>query len=314
MTHHTQQLHVWTWIRPSHAHSSRGACISIACRCISMAAVGALPSCVVAIVSMVSQSSQCSAVFPLLLLLLCRRAQASGAQQQLASSPLTSPFPGGTPTHLQMQQHSSLAGSHSHLFAGSSTAPTSVASSEAGDWENLHSDHTLQHHHGGGGSGCSGLGSSGLGALNHNHHHAQGLDAGQGFAGSSSSEAGAGPSSPQQHPRLPPINTSGIPFGLPSPVPAVHVASSSLGGAFNGAAAAAAAAAGSSSSMRLGLKLEQRSDVRRLVDVLSRRVRQASEDLGAAVAEVSGFGGMRRSWFCCCMPVQRCAAAGGCAV
>jgi hypothetical protein len=39
--------------------------------------------------------------------------------------------------------------------------------------------------------------------------------------------------------------------------------------------------------MRLGLKLEQRSDVRRLVDVLSRRVRQASEDLGAAVAEVS---------------------------
>jgi hypothetical protein len=188
-----------------------------------------------------------------------------------------------------MQQHSSLAGSHGHLFAGSSTAPTSVASSEAGDWENLHLDHTLQHHHGGGGSGSSGLGSSGLGLLNHHHGLVQGsLDAGQGgFAGSSSSEAGAGPSSPQHHPRLPPINTS----GLPSPLPAVDVAtassSSSLGGAYNAAAAAAAGGAGGSSSMRLGLKLEQRSDVRRLVDVLSRRVRQASEDLGAAVAEVS---------------------------
>jgi hypothetical protein len=38
--------------------------------------------------------------------------------------------------------------------------------------------------------------------------------------------------------------------------------------------------------MRLGLKLEQRSDVRRLVDVLARRVRQAGDDLAAAVAEV----------------------------
>jgi hypothetical protein len=77
-------------------------------------------------------------------------------------------------------------------------------------------------------------------------------------------------------------------------LPAVDVASSSssLGGAFNAAAAAAAAAsggAGGSSSMRLGLKLEQRSDVRRLVDVLSRRVQQAAEDLGAAVAEVRGM-------------------------
>jgi hypothetical protein len=62
---------------------------------------------------------------------------------------------------------------------------------------------------------------------------------------------------------------------------------SSMGGAFG--TAAAAAAVGGSSSMRLGLKLEQRSDVRRLVDVLSRRVRQAAEDLGAAVAEVSGW-------------------------
>jgi hypothetical protein len=206
--------------------------------------------------------------------MVCRRAHAAGAQQQLASSPLTSPFPGATPTHLQMQQHSSLGGgSHGHLFAGSSTAPTSVASSEAGDWEPH--DHTLRHHHGGGCSASSGLGSSGL--LN----HGQGLDAGQGFAGSSSSEAGAGPSSPQHHPRLPPINTSLSP--VPGPAVDVASSSSSLGGAFVNAAAAAGAG---SSSMRLGLKLEQRSDVRRLVDVLSRRVRQAAEDLGAAVAEV----------------------------
>jgi hypothetical protein len=38
--------------------------------------------------------------------------------------------------------------------------------------------------------------------------------------------------------------------------------------------------------MRLGLRLEQRSDVRRLVDLLSRRMRQAGDDLAAAVAEV----------------------------
>ncbi|WIA36554.1 hypothetical protein OEZ86_007846 [Tetradesmus obliquus] len=212
-----------------------------------------------------------------------RRAQASGAQQQPASSPLTSPFPGATPTHTQMQ-HSSLGGSHGHLFAGSSTAPTSVASSEAGDWE-AH-DHTslLQHHHGGGGSASSGLGSSSL----LNHGHGQGLDATQGgFAGSSSSEAGAGPSSPHHNPRLPPINTSVSPLPM-TPMDVASSSSSSLGGAYSNAGAAAAAAVGSS-SMRLGLNLEQRSDVRRLVDVLSRRVRQAAEDLGAAVSEVSAL-------------------------
>jgi hypothetical protein len=74
-----------------------------------------------------------------------------------------------------------------------------------------------------------------------------------------------------QDPQLPPINTSAQP-----------------------AAAAAAAAAGSNggsngdAAMRLGLKLEQRGDVRRLVDVLARRVRQAGDDLAAAVAEVRG--------------------------
>lgn len=184
-------------------------------------------------------------------------------------------------------QHSSLGGSHGHLFAGSSTAPTSVASSEAGDWE-AH-DHTslLQHHHGGGGSASSGLGSSSL----LNHGHGQGLDATQGgFAGSSSSEAGAGPSSPHHNPRLPLINTSVSPLPM-TPMDVASSSSSSLGGAYSNAGAAAAAAVGSS-SMRLGLKLEQRSDVRRLVDVLSRRVRQAAEDLGAAVSEVSERSGL----------------------
>lgn len=38
--------------------------------------------------------------------------------------------------------------------------------------------------------------------------------------------------------------------------------------------------------MRLGLRLEQRADIRRLVEVLSRRVRQAGDDLAAAVNEI----------------------------
>jgi hypothetical protein len=38
--------------------------------------------------------------------------------------------------------------------------------------------------------------------------------------------------------------------------------------------------------MRLGLRLEQRLDVKRLADGLARRVRQAGDDLAAAVAEV----------------------------
>jgi hypothetical protein len=65
------------------------------------------------------------------------------------------------------------------------------------------------------------------------------------------------------NPSLPPINTS---------------ATAAAGGS-NGDDTAAAV-------MRLGVKLEQRSDVRRLVDVLARRVRQAGDDLSAAVAEV----------------------------
>eukprot|EP00877_Chromochloris_zofingiensis_P005919 jgi/Chrzof1/1580/Cz10g13080.t1 len=42
----------------------------------------------------------------------------------------------------------------------------------------------------------------------------------------------------------------------------------------------------SPSIMRLGLRLEQRADIRRLVEVLSRRVRQAGDDLAAAVNEI----------------------------
>lgn len=38
--------------------------------------------------------------------------------------------------------------------------------------------------------------------------------------------------------------------------------------------------------MRLGLRLEQRSDVRRLVDGLTRRLAAAGEDLAAAVGRV----------------------------
>jgi hypothetical protein len=41
-----------------------------------------------------------------------------------------------------------------------------------------------------------------------------------------------------------------------------------------------------SAVMRLGLRLEQRSDVRRLVDGLARGVRQAGDDLAAAVDEI----------------------------
>jgi hypothetical protein len=41
-----------------------------------------------------------------------------------------------------------------------------------------------------------------------------------------------------------------------------------------------------SGTPRLGLKLSQRSDVRRLVEVLGKRVTQGSEDLSAAVAEL----------------------------
>lgn len=41
--------------------------------------------------------------------------------------------------------------------------------------------------------------------------------------------------------------------------------------------------------MRMGIKLEQRSDVRRLVDALARRVRQAGDDLSAAVTEVTAL-------------------------
>eukprot|EP00775_Hariotina_reticulata_P003235 gene3235-3512_t len=52
--------------------------------------------------------------------------------------------------------------------------------------------------------------------------------------------------------------------------------------------AAAGGVAGAGGVMRLGLRLEQRSDVRRLVDLLSRRIRQAGDDLAAAVAEASG--------------------------
>lgn len=41
-----------------------------------------------------------------------------------------------------------------------------------------------------------------------------------------------------------------------------------------------------SSAMRLGIRLEQRSDIRKLVEVLQRRVRSAGADLQAAVAEI----------------------------
>lgn len=40
-------------------------------------------------------------------------------------------------------------------------------------------------------------------------------------------------------------------------------------------------------SNRLGLPLEQRSDVRRLMDLLQRRVDQGGKDLRGAVAEVT---------------------------
>jgi hypothetical protein len=73
--------------------------------------------------------------------------------------------------------------------------------------------------------------------------------------------------------QLPPINTSA------QPAAAAAAAAGSSGGS-NGDGSGATAA------MRLGLKLEQRGDVRRLVDVLARRVRQAGDDLAAAVAEV----------------------------
>lgn len=52
---------------------------------------------------------------------------------------------------------------------------------------------------------------------------------------------------------------------------------------------AGGASSSSSSAMRLGIKLEQRSDVRRLVDVLTRRLRQAGDDLTAAVSEVTAL-------------------------
>jgi hypothetical protein len=43
--------------------------------------------------------------------------------------------------------------------------------------------------------------------------------------------------------------------------------------------------------MRLGLKLEQRADVRKLVDALQKRLRQAGGDLQAAVGEIQGLRG-----------------------
>jgi hypothetical protein len=44
-----------------------------------------------------------------------------------------------------------------------------------------------------------------------------------------------------------------------------------------------------SGAMRLGLKLEQRGDVRKLVDMLQKRLRQAGGDLQAAVGEIQGL-------------------------
>ncbi len=41
--------------------------------------------------------------------------------------------------------------------------------------------------------------------------------------------------------------------------------------------------------MRLGLKLEQRGDVRKLLDLLQRRLRQAGGDLQAAVGEIQAL-------------------------
>lgn len=46
-----------------------------------------------------------------------------------------------------------------------------------------------------------------------------------------------------------------------------------------------------SGAMRLGLKLEQRGDVRKLVDMLQKRLRQAGGDLQAAVGEIQGLRG-----------------------
>jgi hypothetical protein len=98
--------------------------------------------------------------------------------------------------------------------------------------------------------------------------HPSGLGlSGRGFGGQGSV---ASESWGMQDLQLPPINTSTQPAAA-------------------AAAAAGSGAAGSNgetAAMRLGLKLEQRSDVRRLVDVLARRVRQAGDDLAAAVAEV----------------------------
>lgn len=136
-----------------------------------------------------------------------------------------------------------------------------------GDWES--SEHRL-----------AGFGEQGFGGGRQLHPSGLGVTGG-GFEDQGSM---ASDSWNLHEPQLPPINTSTQP-----------------------AAAAAAAAGGSGGSngdtaaMRLGLKLEQRSDVRRLVDVLARRVRQAGDDLAAAVAEVGAV-----------VPVGFCDAAAVC--
>lgn len=50
--------------------------------------------------------------------------------------------------------------------------------------------------------------------------------------------------------------------------------------------AASPSSSAATTVMRLGLRLEQRADVRRLVDVLAGRLGQATSDLAAAVHEV----------------------------
>lgn len=220
----------------------------------------------------------------------CRRSNAVGAQQTPIGSGMASPLPPSSPYTAATSPAppappssssssnalaaaaagssgggAGMGGSHgSNPYLGLHAAPQSAASSEMGDWEGAEPR-------------SAAFGEQGLNAPHDLHPSGLGLS-GRGFGGQGSV---ASESWGMQDPQLPPINTSTQP------------------------AAAAAAAAGSSggsngetAAMRLGLKLEQRSDVRRLVDVLARRVRQAGDDLAAVVAEVGVLAGAQLFWRC----------------
>ena len=163
----------------------------------------------------------------------------------------------------------------SQFYSGGFTpAPQSAASSDLGDWEGYEQQQQQPYHQqGSAGGGVSGGGLEGQAPLTS-------LD----------------PWGPLQAPaglQLPPINTSA------QPAAAAAAAAGSSGGS-NGDGGGATAA------MRLGLKLEQRGDVRRLVDVLARRVRQAGDDLAAAVAEVRMILLRRGGCNCMCMQAGAC--------